>query len=230
MRHYSKNKPKKTSKLALVFLIIIGLGMSWYLFNTYIPKTKLPISLYQSQNRIFQKTKAFAYNSTLDLISLIKKNNSILDTSDNQPALIWCRLDEQCYLINNQGIAYQVVQMQFTVSNDLIKIHEAVGQPIVLGEKFIDQELINFIINAKNLMLIRANLQPRDFFMPEAGSSRLDIITWDSQRFIFNTSQNLENQLVLIKQALGKISREDQQSLEYMGVDVSGQVYYKIGN
>lgn len=252
MRQRNTKKPHKTSKLALVFLLMLGLGTSWYLFNSFTIETwppnlnnKYTLCLIKSQNTIFQKTKSSAYNLSSNLISIIKKKNPLENIQKNEPALIWCRLQElpvneetqtvnfgehtvpqeQCYLINTYGIAYKTANMQY---ENLIKIHETVYQPITLNETFIEKKLIDFILTSKNLMPIIINIQPKDFFMPAISSNRLDIITSDNQCFILNTSKDLENQLILIKEALKKISRDDQQNLEYMGVDVDAQVYYKI--
>lgn len=50
------------------------------------------------------------------------------------------------------------------------------------------------------------------------------IITQDNLKILIDPNQDLEKQINLVKQVLPEI---DQKNLEYIGVDVKGQVYFK---
>lgn len=54
---------------------------------------------------------------------------------------------------------------------------------------------------------------------------RWEIITKDNLKIIIDPNQDIKKQINLVKQVLSEIKEKD---LEYIGVDVNGQVYLKV--
>lgn len=208
-------KQKKTSKFALVFLMLIGFGVFVFLFNEYY---------LENQNIIYNKIKASIYN-------LVKKtynkseNIDFAQNAKHEPVLIWCRI-ENCYLIDQNGIIIKEYNPLEIL--DLIKIKEQIKEPLEVNQKFIDLETINFIKNIDQNMLAKTNIQPIEYFTPDIKTNHLEIISSDDKKFIFNTKNNLQKQFLIIKQTLKQLNSDQKKNLKYIGVDVDSQVYYML--
>ncbi|MAG44630.1 hypothetical protein CL633_01950 [bacterium] len=212
---YKNKRLNKTSKFSLVLLILVGLGASYFLFNEYylekenIAYTSIKSSIYNLAGKIYDKAE----------------NMDFAESAKPEPNLIWCRM-ENCYLIDKNGIVlkeHNVVEFL-----DLIKIKEEVVWPLEINKKFIDLEIINFITDIQKLMFSKTSIQPKEYLTPNIYTNRLEIISSDNKKFIFNIGNDLYDQFLVINKTLEQFSKEQRKNLKYMGVDIDSQVYYML--
>jgi len=57
---------------------------------------------------------------------------------------------------------------------------------------------------------------------------KLKIITAEKWKIILNPQKDLEKQLKAVGELLNKMQSKQRKKLEYIGVDVEGQIYYKL--
>ena len=155
----------------------------------------------------------------------------ILEIEQKEAVATWCFSEENCFLINGEGIIYQGSTLvrpdgsRTSIDSNLTVIFLENGEPKNLGEKVISKQKISQLLEIRNELRQKLELGIEKFTL--RGEERLDIKTTEGWEIYFDLAGDMK--LALTKLCLlfdEEISQEARENLEYIDLRFS-KVYYK---
>ena len=146
----------------------------------------------------------------------------ILEIEQKEAVATWCFSEENCFLIDREGIIYRG---STSINSNLIVIFLENGEPKNLGEKVISKQKISQFLEIRNELRQKLELDVEKFTL--RGQERLDIKTTEGWEIYFDLAGDMK--LALTKLCLlfdEEISQEARENLEYIDLRFS-KVYYK---
>lgn len=192
----------------------------------FVPKNNY---LFVSQNRVEKALKDDF--KKIRTVSIAKKfPDSVVITVDERKALlVWCGADK-CYLIDENGVAYNEADFnsQESLQNNLIKIDDNSGKEIALGETVIDSSYEKFVLDLKDSIKKLGFEADGEYFTPSRMAEEIRVKTIQGPELYFSTQFPLKTALNALGVVLKKEIPEDKRAdLEYIDLRNEGKVFFK---
>jgi cell division protein FtsQ len=149
-------------------------------------------------------------------------NRLTVEAEERKPIAVFCP-DLNCYLIDKEGVVFEKVEVIFS---DFPRINNIEGKNnFSLGEKIIDKDTLNFILDTKKGLNEKLKITAEEFSLPS--SQRLNVKTKEKWEIYFNLKGDLNWQLEKLILVLEKeIPPEKRKYLEYIDLRFT-RVYFK---
>jgi cell division septal protein FtsQ len=175
-----------------------------------------------SSSRI--KTELLKNFPLIGSINIHKKfpDSLILEIEERKPVADFC-LDSLCFLADQKGIIFENSD---GVSKNFIKIRDTQQKPVPsLGEKVVDENVLNFALKVKTKLEERLKIDAEEFTL--ISPERLNLKTSEGWEIFFDLKSDLTWQiekLILVLES--EIPPKKRGNLEYIDLRFS-RVYYK---
>ena len=149
-------------------------------------------------------------------------NRITVEAEERKPVAVFCP-DLNCYSVDKEGVAFEKVEVIFS---DFPRINNIEGKNnFSLGEKIIDKDILNFILDTKKGLNEKSKITTEEFSLPS--SQRLNVKTKEKWEIYFNLKGDLNWQLEKLNLVLEKeIPPEKRKDLEYIDLRFT-RVYFK---
>lgn len=147
-----------------------------------------------------------------------------LEIKKREAAGIWCFSEDNCFLIDKEGIIFQGIFREL-VSEGLVKIFSEDEKVKNLGGKVIAEEKINQLLEIHHELEENLRIGVERFTLSEG--ERLDVKTIEEWEIYFDLAGDINLALTKLGLLLEKeIPPEDRENLQYIDFRFS-KVYYK---
>lgn len=143
----------------------------------------------------------------------IKQENVEIDQTKN------------CFYIDKKGIIFEDALQ--TSGSLIILIKDYSRRDYKIGEKIFEENIIDFIVEAKDFLASELNIKVIDFdnlFFPP---DDLKVITSEGWYILFNLQKEARNQLLALKAVLEEKIKDKRNELQYVDLRIENRVYYK---
>jgi len=144
--------------------------------------------------------------------------------------LVWCKADDQCFMIDDNGIAYE--QADFSSpemsQNNLIKIKDDSGQDVAIGSQVLDPTFAAYVLGLKDALSgIGITLDESAFETPSRMSEEIDAKTTSGEQLLFSTQFDQASAVDALKLVLAKQIPQDQQdNVTYIDLRSQDRAFY----
>lgn len=140
---------------------------------------------------------------------------------------ITCQVKEEienCFYVDKQGVIFE--QAPQTSGSLILLIKDYSQREYEIGKKIFEQEIVDFISQAREGLSSEIGLMISDFNILSFPAKDLKAITGEGWYIIFDLEGDIKSQLLALKAALiEKI--KDRESLEYVDLRIENRIYYK---
>lgn len=163
-------------------------------------------------------------------VEKIFPNQVIIRLQERKSLLVWCS-NESCYLVDEQGMAYQAADFGSSEiqENHLLKIVQGDGKQVGMGTQVMDVEMVKYYGSLREVFEQRAGVKLNE---EVSINSRLaeDGTVKATQGFevLVNFSIPVERSAELMKTFLNKQYKgQDLNNLAYVDLRVENKIFYK---
>jgi len=153
--------------------------------------------------------------------------------TERKALLLWCS-GGPCYIIDERGRAYSGADFESPEikENNLIRLADASAKPVNVGEKVLDEDYINFILELAEEMKKEAPIGISGEYQTACRAAEdVRIKTAAGWDIYFSGQIAAEQSARTLKTFLEKeMKTEDREKLEYIDLRVENKVYYKFKN
>ena len=167
-------------------------------------------------------------------VSVIKKFPDTLEINlQERKALLLLCSGEQCFLIDENGIAYSQADFDSPeiAQNHLIKITDNSGGKIEIGSQVMDQAYIQYVSSLKGQLQALGVEIVQEYWTPALVADEIDVRTVETTELYFSTQFPLERATkvldLVLKKELAKLQLSD---LGYLDLRTENKVFYKLKN
>lgn len=156
-----------------------------------------------------------------------------VEISEHEALLIWCKGEADCYLLNEDGIAYNKADFESTElsQNKLLKVREEGDLPIEIGSEIISKEYETYLLNIKKLLLEIGIEAEDNFSTPSRMAEEIRVRTSSGYGIYFSTQFSLESAIKTLSAIFSKeITKEKILELEYIDLRSEYKAFYKYKN
>jgi cell division septal protein FtsQ len=157
----------------------------------------------------------------------------LLKITERKSLLVWCVKDDDCYLMDENGIAYNKVDFSApeVVQNHLIKVSDLSSEGIYVGEKVITDEYLKYLMGISDQLKSQVDISiGEQYATPTAVSEEIDVSTQEGTRILFSTQFPLENAVKGLKIFLQKRPQSKLSEFEYIDLRSENKIFYKLKN
>lgn len=203
-----------------------------YLFGYIKPFSNILFASSENLERSFMDKFPMIDEVSVDK-NLFKKNLSI-EIKEREGIGVYCRKDadsstsseQVCFYFDKKGIFFKE-SPRFSGQLFLV-IEDARGKVFGPGDKFDDKDLLEKIIESKNILDQSQIVQYKNFFLPENSFGEFWIITQEGWAVELDKEVDLATQLVALKKFLEeKLSVDKRQNLRYIDLKINQRIYYR---
>lgn len=156
-----------------------------------------------------------------------------INIDERKSLLVWCA-SENCFLIDENGIAYNVADFNSPeiVQNNLLRINDKSARALAIGDKIISSEYEQYALGIKDI-LKSIDLEVSDdiYETPSNMADEIDVRIKQGIQIYFSTQFSLESAVRTLAVVLKKEIPDDQrEKLEYIDLRSEGKVFYKFKN
>ena len=156
-----------------------------------------------------------------------------INIDERKAVLVWCS-GESCFLIDEEGIAYNNADFSSPeiIQNHLIRINDTSFRSVSIGEKVMESDYEKYVAGIKDAFKT-INLKIGDgddaYVTPSNVSNEIDVKTEKGAQIYFSTQFSLEDSIKTLKIVLEKEIPEDKlKDVEYIDLRSEGKVFYKF--
>ena len=167
-------------------------------------------------------------------VSVIKKFPDTLEINlQERKALLLLCSGEQCFLIDENGIAYSQADFDSPeiAQNHLINITDNSGGKIEIGSQVMDQAYIQYVSSLKGQLQALGVEIVQEYWTPALVADEIDVRTGETTELYFSTQFPLERATkvldLVLKKELAKLQLSD---LGYLDLRTENKVFYKLKN
>ena len=165
-------------------------------------------------------------------VSVTKVFPDTLNVSIEEHAalLVWCKADDQCFMIDDSGVAYS--QADFSSpeisQNNLIKIKDDSGQDVQIGSQVVDPNFAAYVLGLKDsLAQLNITLDESAYETPSRMSEEIDAKTTSGEQLLFSTQFDQGEAVDALKLVLAKqIPADQQNNVTYIDLRSEGRAFY----
>lgn len=179
---------------------------------------------YNSENEI--DIQELRDNKDLNSETELEDNNQIQEENGLSSEDVIIQEEKKCFAVDSYGVIFQEVFDNFESENKLfIKFKEEIENPF-LGEKIIEKELLDLILNTKKDIEKNIKIAVMEFTVLK--DKRVNFLTQENWEIYFDFNFNIDSQILKLQLVLEKvIPLEKRKDLEYIDVRVGDIASYK---
>lgn len=152
---------------------------------------------------------------------------------EHESLLVWCKVESQCYLLDEEGVAYNVADFNSPElqQNKLVKLSDSSNAEVSLGSKIMEKEYEEYLLKIKS-ELEKINISIEDNFLtPSRMAEEIEVRSVNGFRINFSTQFSLESAMKTLSAVLKKeIPKEKINELEYVDLRSEYKAFYKYKN
>lgn len=153
-----------------------------------------------------------------------------VNIEERKSLILWCA-GGPCYIVDERGYAYTGIGLDSpeVSQNNLIKLVDNSAQPVIMGEKILNEDYIIFLMNLRE-ELSKTDVSINDEWnTPSLVAEEVEIKTQEGWRLYFSEKVIPDKALRTLKTFLEEeVPAEKKSQLEYVDLRVENRVYYKL--
>lgn len=152
---------------------------------------------------------------------------------EHESLLVWCKNENQCYLLNEEGVAYNVADFNSPElqQNKLVRLSDRSGADVILGSKIMEKKYEEYLLKIKSELEEISIYVESDFLTPSRMAEEIEVRSMDGFKINFSTQFALESAVKTLLAVLKKeIPRERIGELEYIDLRSEYKAFYKYKN
>ncbi len=153
--------------------------------------------------------------------------------TERKSLLLWCS-GGPCYIVDEKGYAYSGADFESPEikENNLIRLADISAKPVNPGEKVLDEDYINFILELTEEIKKEALIDILDEYQTACRAAEdLRVKTSAGWDIYFSGQIPAKQSTRTLKTFLEKeMNEEERKNLEYIDLRVENKVYYKFKN
>jgi len=157
-------------------------------------------------------------------ISKIYPNNLQIEIKQNIPTAIW-QEGNQFFTVDNNGVILKEVSSD-NVEFELPIIKFSTSTPVIIGNKIIDQNKLQFIVSAQKETDKYFDFQIKIFKIPHNTNQHISAITSEGWEILFSLELNIDDQINNLK-LLIKEKLPERKNLNYIDLRLGDRIFYK---
>lgn len=166
----------------------------------------------------------------------VRKNfpdSVIVNIDEHDSLLIWCRNDQDCYMLDEDGVAYSKADFDSPElqQNKLLQINDQSNSEVILGSQVIGQDYEEYILSIKNQFAQLGVNTENVLFTPSRMAEEVHVKSQEGYDMLLSTQFSLESSLKTLSAVLKKeIPKEKIAQLEYIDLRSEYKAFYKYKN
>jgi cell division septal protein FtsQ len=180
-------------------------------------------------------------NISNDLMSDFKKIRTVsvtkkfpdsvsVNIDERKALLIWCSL-EDCYLLDEKGAAY--LQADFNspevVQNNLLKITDASGREVAIGDNVVDQEYEKYALGISDALKSVGLDVTGEYLTLSRMSDEIRVKTMQGPEILLSMQFPISSSMETLASVLKKEITDDKKGeIEYIDLRNENKVFYKF--
>jgi len=132
---------------------------------------------------------------------------------------------KNCFYIDKKGVIFEEAPQ--TSGSLIILVKDYSDRDYGIGDNIFEENIINFIAEAKDFLLSEVNIKVIDFDNLSFPVDDLKVITGEGWYILFNLQKEARNQLLALKAVLDEKIKDQRQTLQYVDLRIENRVYYK---
>lgn len=167
-------------------------------------------------------------------VAVVKKFPDTLEINlqERKALLVFCS-GEQCFLIDENGVAYSEADFNSPelTQNNLIKISDGSPEAVKLGDEIFDQAYIQYVSTLKEALQGIGIFAENDFTTPSLMANEVKVKIVQGGELFFSTQFSLESAVKTLAFILKKEPLKTQQpDLAYIDLRTENKVFYRLNN
>jgi cell division septal protein FtsQ len=153
-----------------------------------------------------------------------------IHVEERSSLILWCS-GGPCYIIDEKGYAFTAVPLDVpeVVENNLIKLVDTSARPISVGQKIIEENYVNFLLELREKLRNTDIGIGEEWKTPSLVAEEVEIPAASGWRIYFSGKLSLEKSLRTLKTFLEEeVPAEKREKLEYVDLRVENKVYYML--
>jgi len=199
----------------------------WQLISTNLPfKAGFNILLFSGDN--LKTDLAAAFPEITDIKTKKKLFHSvIIDFVKRVPVGFWCQPKaDKCYYFDKEGIIFK--EAPETEGSLILKITDLNNQNAQIGNKVINDDLLNFITNFYNQISNFKKFKIIEFKIKPMTNIDLEAITNSSWSIYLDPAQNPESEANNLFTVLTEALKNQTYNLDYVDLRIPSRIFYKL--
>lgn len=167
-------------------------------------------------------------------VSKIFPNTVIVTIEERESLLIWCDFEQECFILDENGVAYSRVALDSkeVLENNLIKVSSGEDQrKVVEGEKILSNERISFLLDSHEKFSGLSGIgMTGEIYLKSRMAEEIVLKTSEGWNIVISTNLDIQKSVDSLKMALekGLASPEERSALEQIDLRIENRIYYKF--
>ena len=169
-------------------------------------------------------------------VSVQKKfpDSMSIDIDERKSLLVWCKDDSDCFLLDENGIAYSAADFNSPdlVQNNLLKVTDTGGADVAIGDKVIDPQYEQYLLAVGGgLGSLGIVIDGDQIITPSRMAQEIQVKTTQGYDIYFSTQFSLDSAIKTLAVVLKKQIPPDQLvNLAYIDLRSENKAFYKMNN
>lgn len=154
-----------------------------------------------------------------------------ISISERKSVLVWCANDNECYLIDENGVAYAKADFnsQELIQNHLLKITDKSGENVHIGEKIMSSGFEEYLVSLKEKILTLGVEVDDQFSTTSRMSEEIFAKTIQGTEFYLSTQFPMESALKTLSVVFKKeLPLTKLAEVEYIDARSENKIFYKL--
>lgn len=213
------NGTEKVSSAELISAVgeyLNGFQSTGILKNNYLFFSEEKLAEYLKNN--FPGLKDISVNKKLP-------PSLIVEARDRQKIMVYCGR-EQCFFLDADGIAFESAPEIYGGLNVVLKDNS--GREAQAGNKMIDANLINFMLETQKVIINDSNMSLVNFEISNYPTSDINIEMPEDWKIMLDSKLSPQEQISALQKVLDDKIKDQRHALEYIDLRIGNRIYYKF--
>jgi len=152
-----------------------------------------------------------------------------ISIDERKALLVWCS-GENCFLIDENGVAYNNADFNSPelAQNNLIKIDDTSAQNLAIGENVINSAYEQYALSIEDA-LRKTDFNVEGYYTPSRVAEEIDVRTKQGTEIYLSTQFSLESAVRTLSIVLEKeIPKDQREKLAYIDLRSENKAFYKF--
>lgn len=151
----------------------------------------------------------------------------VIKIKERKEVGILCNIEDRCFYFDNQGVMFKEAPKIFGLTSTIL-IEDKRNKNFNLGSKFDNQEIMNKILETKDILDKIGKVKYSNFYIPSESFGEFWVITDEGWKIYLDRDVDLELQLIALKKMLEeKMDFDKRKNLQYVDLRINNRIYYK---
>ncbi|EKD58577.1 MAG: hypothetical protein ACD_56C00093G0001 [uncultured bacterium] len=166
-------------------------------------------------------------------VSVEKKfpDSITISIDEHEALLVWCRYDTECYLLDEEGVAYGKADFDSAQlsQNNLLKIGDDSDLEVAIGSKIMDSAYEGYALSLEGALQSLGIEVEDQYYTPSRMAEEIKVKSTSGYWIYFSTQFSQESSIKTLAAVLKKeIPKEKMSELEYVDLRSEYKAFYKF--